>query len=471
MPDSTLPLSPQEISLQDIRDEFITTSSYTADFEMSDFYNMDPFMGVPFEGEISFGDFHGTNARSCEIDIGAAYDDDWSSDQTVDPSGRKGFSLSYGSAFYSAESGESRNAFGSCSRTYGLLTTNQQFTALFREDTSRLSPFSAIQRINLFKRGAGNTATTAGWDYALLNVNNVHNSRWWESTSGQFTNVPLYRTQADYFFQGSNTVSGGKSAYGWSWTMRSGGTEYANSNELKWDRWLRSATNAVPGGYNTYGSGGQGNYGAIRFKGGTTPVLTYYYRSIKVAATDDGDVTTSITLYWRCTGNNIELYMKPNNTADTVTLYTDLVQGGTSSTPTIPSAGIKIAQVTNGGNDEFAAGYYSLAASGPSGFTTDFTVDTSDSTGNVAGVIPAVTSGNNIMLNNTTSWTSSSPPTGTEYITFSLVAEGTGTQAEPGVNNEQRGSRVQFTLEHDDGIWSDINLYLDLYCQSFSTGP
>ena len=251
-----------QITFQDIRDEFITTTSYTQ-YELDDFYNMDPYIGIPLSGEIGFDDFYGGSIRTTEIDGGASFDDSWDDDNTdPDNAGRKGFSVFKGSAFYQAEAGESQNAFGSASRTGGLFSTGQQFTALYFENTSQTSSgFSADEKVMVFKRGPGNTATTAGWDSISFKLNNQHNSRWWESSSGLKT-LTLYRSSADSFDQASNTSVGGVSAYGWRYQINLGGTSYATSDETSIWWWLRSISNLVPGdtftgqdAYTLYGDG------------------------------------------------------------------------------------------------------------------------------------------------------------------------------------------------------------------------
>ena len=450
-----------QITFQDIRDEFITTTSYTQ-YELDDFYNMDPYIGIPLSGEIGFDDFYGGSIRTTEIDGGASFDDSWDDDNTdPDNAGRKGFSVFKGSAFYQAEAGESQNAFGSASRTGGLFSTGQQFTALYFENTSQTSSgFSADEKVMVFKRGPGNTATTAGWDSISFKLNNQHNSRWWESSSGLKT-LTLYRSSADSFDQASNTSVGGVSAYGWRYQINLGGTSYATSDETSIWWWLRSISNLVPGdtftgqdAYTLYGDGGQGNYAALKFIGGTTPLQTYYQKSINGIRTGS-TVTNYLYIYTRLNGSTIEIYAKIDtaNSGNTpsMTFHTDYGQSGTSSSGTT-GAGTMIGKIDNAGSG-WKVDFFSQAASGPTGYTTSHVAGSNSS---LSGNIPSVTAGNALLVNNTQLWTGSFPSS-TEYLLFFSSVSGGG---------QKRGDRLQLVFEHES--FNTINFNFDVYTTSGS---
>ncbi len=467
-----------QISIQDLKDEFVSTSSYTDNFELGDFYHADPYAGVPVSGEISLEDFYSTNSRTCEIDGGASFDDSWDDDNTdPDRAGRKGFSLSNGSAFWHAESGESRNAFGSVSKSYGLLSTGQQFTGFFLENTSQLSPFNASERIVMYKRGGGNTSTSAGFDSIKFRMNSIQNSRWFQSgTKLEFT---LYRTNADDFGKGSNTQVSGVSAYGWFWRITGpyGNTgSGASTSELGIYNWLRSISNSVASnttGYNVYGDGGQGNYAALQFLGGTTPVATQYYKSIKYERTSTGTVTTQLYFYTRMNGTTLEIYARGAIGTTGLNYYTQFEQGGGTFGATA-SQGHKVAKVENAGSGEWYVNIGYQAASGPSGYTTGHTY----SNGSLAGNIPAPPP-SSIVVNNTALWYNSFPSS-TEYKTFKSVASAMGTQAEPQVNTVKKGSRITLFLKHypssttdteTTNAHDDIEFEFDIYTMARSTGP
>ena len=466
-----------QISIQDIRDEFVNTSSYTENFDLIDFYHADPYAGIPLSGEISLDDFYETNSRTCEIDGGASFDDSWDGDNTdPDPAGRKGFSVVDGSSFYRAEAGESRSPFGTCSRTYGLLSTGQRFTAFFLENTSQTSPsFSGDEKLIMFKRGGGNTSTSAGWDSLKFRLNNVHNSRWFQSSSG-LKNLTLYRSHADGFFKGSNTSVNGVSAYAWRWKITgNSGSGDATTDEVGIFRWLRSISHSVTSnttGYNVYGDGGQGNYAALQFVGGTSPVATQYYKSIQFERTLSGNVTSTIYLYTRMNGTTLEIYARSAQGTTGLSYHTDFTQTG-SETGATSSSGLKVAQITNAGSGEWFANISNTGASGPSGYTSAHS--TSDNT--LAGNIPLPT--NSVVINNTALWYDSFPSS-VEYKTFKSLAVAQGTQAEPLVNTVKKGSRVTLYLKHkptasSDSVTTnahdDIEFEFDIYTMARSTGP
>lgn len=466
-----------QISILDLKNEFITTSSYTENFDLNDFYHADPYAGVPLSGELSLDDFYSTNSRTCEIDGGASFDDSWDGTNTdPDPAGRRGFSLSNGSAFYAAEAGESRNAFGTVSKSYGLLSTGQQFTGFFLENTSQIDPFVASERIVMFKRGGGNSSTSAGWDSIKFRMNSTHNSRWFQSGSlKQFT---LYRTNADDFFKGSNTLVSGVSAYGWFWRISGayGNTgSGATNDEIGIWQWLRSIsgiTTSSTTGYQAYGDGGQGNYAALQFVGGTSPVATQYYKSIKYERTTTGNVTTQLYIYTRMNGTTLEIYARGAIGATGVTYYTQHEQGGGTFGATV-SQGHKIAQITNAGSGEWYANIGTSSASGPSGWTTIHSTST-NMTGNIPAPPPST-----IVINNSALWYNSLP-TSTEYKGFKSVANAMGTQAEPQVNTVKHGSRITLYLKHaptsttdttTTNAHDDIEFEFDIYTMARSTGP
>lgn len=466
-----------EISIQDLRDEFFNVGSYSENFDLGDFYHVDPYAGVPLSGEISLDDFYDTNSRTCEIDGGASFDDSWDDDNTdPDPAGRKGFSLTNGSAFYRAEAGEARNSFGTCSRTYGLLSTGQRFTAFFLETTSQTSPsFSGDEKLIMFKRGGGNTSTSAGWDSLKLKMNNVHNSRWFESSSG-LKDVTLYRINADGFFKGSNTVQSGVSAYAWRWKITgSSGTGSPTTDELSIYQWLRSISHSVVSnstGYNVYGDGGQGNFAALQFVGGTSPIATQYYKSIQFERTSSGTVTTTIYLYTRMNGSTLEIYARGAQGTTGLNYHEGFGQTGTEFGANA-SQGHKVAQIENAGAGEWYANYGNTAASGPSGYTTAHMV----SNQSLAGNIPIQT--NSLVINNTALWYNSFPSS-VEYITFKSVATAMGTQSEPQVNTVKKGSRLTLYLKHKPtastdstttNAHDDIEFEFDIYTMARSTGP
>ena len=467
-----------EISMQDIRDEFANDNVYTEDFELSDFYHADPYAGVPVSGAISFDDFYDTNIRTCEIDGGASFDDSWidDDDNTVleMAGGRKGFSVSNGSAFYLAESGESRNSFGTCSRTQGLLSTGQQFTAFFCENSSVLSPFAANEKLIMFKRGGGNTATSAGWDSIKFRMNGYHDSRWFQNASG-LKNWTLYRSDADGFFKGDNTAVSGVSAYGWRWRISGSsgtGTPTADENGLWY--WLRSIDSSVTSnttGYNVYGDGGQGNYAALQFVGGTSPVATQYHKSVLLARSNDGNITSTIHLYTRMNGTTLEIYARGAQ-GSSVSYFADFGQTGAEVTD-FTSYGLKIAQISNAGSGEWYANIGFEAASGPSGYTTAH----STSNGSLSGNIPTPPS--SLVVDNTALWYNSLPSS-TEYKAFQSFAAAQGTQAEPQINTVKKGTRITLYLKHTPSAATDttttnahddVEFEFDIYTMAQSMGP
>lgn len=449
-----------QITFQDLKDEFITTTSYTQ-YELDDFYNMDPYLGIPLSGELAFDDFYGGDIRTTEIDGGASFDDSWDDDNTdPDNAGRKGFSVYKGSAFYQAEAGESQNAFGSASRTGGLFSTGQTLSALYYENTAQTSSgFSADDKIMIFKRGPGNTSTTAGWDYIRFRMNNQHNSRWWQSSSGLVNYAQINRSNAESFDQASNTSVGGVSAYGWRYQIKLDNTTYATTEEIKVWWWLRSISNLIPGdttagqdGYTLYGDGGQGNYAALKFLGGTTPVATYYHKSINGIRTGS-TVTNYLYIYTRLNGNTLEIYAKIDtaNSGNTpsMILTADYGLSGTSTSGTT-GAGTMIGKIDNAGTG-WTVDFYSQAASGPTGYTTSHVAGSNSS---ISGNIPSSQSSTNIEVNNTVLWTGSFP-TSTEYLLFFSSVSG---------GSQKRGDRVQLFFEHES--FDNINFNFDVYTTS-----
>lgn len=111
---------------------------------ISEYYNADPYKPVPSAGTIKLSNFRGTSSRTARITT--AFSDD------VEP--RAGYSAYKGSMYYTEESGLDESAFGSITKTTGLIT-GKTVSAIVVQYPHE---FSGIQ-LAIAQRGSGNS----GW--------------------------------------------------------------------------------------------------------------------------------------------------------------------------------------------------------------------------------------------------------------------------------------------------------------------
>ena len=227
-----------EISIADIMSEF----SLYAPASVSGFYGIDPWLPVPYEGEISLSDFYTADKNTTRVicDVGRL------GSTSTDASGRFGFGYYKGSghAYSTGETGNHTYSFGSLQRNI-YFSTGKRMEAFYSAIYGRPKAW-----IYLTTRHSVNT----GFTKLSVRFNNVSNHYGDPFSSETTTNadaeyeVDLTRTGADYFGVVPNSYISGVAAYYWAWDCTAytdhEGVQYALESAAKGNHYA---------GYNTGG--------------------------------------------------------------------------------------------------------------------------------------------------------------------------------------------------------------------------
>jgi len=200
-----------EISVSNIMSEF----SNTPPVSLTEYYGIDPWLPVPYEGEIAISDFYGADNNTTRIycDVGKL------GSTSTAASGRFGFGNYKGSghAYESGETGNHTYSFGSVQRNI-YFSTGKKMEAFYSAIYGRPKAW-----IYLTTRHSINT----GFTKLSVRFNNVYQHYGDPFSSETTTNsdaeyeVDLTRTGADYFGTIPNSYIGGAAAYYWAWDCTS----------------------------------------------------------------------------------------------------------------------------------------------------------------------------------------------------------------------------------------------------------
>ena len=199
------------VSAADFRTEF--NGGTGSNLGINSYYRADPYLPLVNSGTISYSDFYNADGRTAEIYTEHSND----GFTPIPPSGRSGWSVTRGSGYvYGGETALNVNAFGSTSRIIPL-STGQNIQAVYAQDQSFSGGSPRISMV-LTKRGAGNTATTAGFTAISFRYNNADNQYGVTGNSTINYEETLTRAAATGFSLISDTVVGTESAYAWYWS-------------------------------------------------------------------------------------------------------------------------------------------------------------------------------------------------------------------------------------------------------------
>lgn len=216
-----------EISVSNIMSEFTNTPPVS----LTEYYGVDPWLPVPYSGEISLSDFYGADNNTTRVicDVGRL------GTLSTTASGRFGFGYykSSGHAYASGESGNHTYSFGSLQRNI-YFSTGKRMEAFYSAIYGRPKAW-----IYLTTRHSINT----GFTKLSVRFNNVSNHYGNPFASDTTTNsdedfeVELTRTGADFFGTIPNSYYLGSNAYYWAWDCTAytdhEGVQYALENAAK----------------------------------------------------------------------------------------------------------------------------------------------------------------------------------------------------------------------------------------------
>lgn len=209
-----------ELSMSDITSEF----SNTPPVALSEYRGVDPWLPVPYQGEISFSDFYGADNNTAVVNshVGKL------GSTSTSASGRFGFAYFKGSG-HDYEGGETGNAtasFGSVSRNI-YFSTGKRMEGFYSAIYGRPKAW-----IYLTTRNPVNT----GFVKLSARFNNVA-AAYGDPLSADTTDssdadyeTELVRTDADYFGAVPNSTIGTAAAYYWAWDC----SNYTDHNGLQY---------------------------------------------------------------------------------------------------------------------------------------------------------------------------------------------------------------------------------------------
>lgn len=219
-----------ELSMSDIISEF----SNTPPVALSEYLNgfTDPWLPIPYTGEISFSDFYGADNNTCRLNSHVGKLGGVSSSA----SGRFGFAHFKGSGhdYEGGETGDATQTFGSVSRNI-YFSTGKRMEGFYSAIYGRPKAW-----IYLTTRNPVNT----GFVKLSARFNDNGTADYGNPFSSSYTDyeTELVRTDADYFGAVPNSTIGTTSAYYWAWDC----SDYTDHNGLQYA--LESASNSQSAG-------------------------------------------------------------------------------------------------------------------------------------------------------------------------------------------------------------------------------
>lgn len=158
---------------------------------ISEYYNKDPYKPTPSSGAIDLNSFRGSSSRTCEINSG----------YTSEPSSLNGYGQANGSYYHALYSGNSGAAFGTITKTTGLVSGRTVCSiCAWRDYDSSTGWFSNYYNVALVQRGSGNSGFTtmkARYGSTILTFNRTSAS-YYSPASGVSPSGSWWRWSSTY---------------------------------------------------------------------------------------------------------------------------------------------------------------------------------------------------------------------------------------------------------------------------------
>ena len=207
-----------ELSMGDIISEF----SNTPPVALSEYLNgdIDPWLPIPYSGEISFSDFYGADNNTCRINshLGKL------NGVSTTYSSRFGFAYYKGSGhdYEGGETGDATGSFGTVSRNI-YFSTGKRMEGFYSAIYGRPKAWIYLTTRNPVNTGFVKLS-------ARFNDNGTADYGNPFSSSILDYNTELVRTEADYFGAVPNSTIGTTTAYYWAWDC----SDYTDHNGLQY---------------------------------------------------------------------------------------------------------------------------------------------------------------------------------------------------------------------------------------------